>query len=594
MTTDDWVSFEATHSFKVDTLGVMNRDGRPRRRTKKRDSSDSRATWMEKPIASDASWLPLPPPRYQEAASDDWDLSRYQEVASESRDDRDLSMLNRTQANLPPLTPHRRDRASTTCSDVNHSRKSSIASSSRQRENPSTRTKTYERPISRGDSGSEDRDQPPDDTSLLTRQRTLSRNGTDSPSGRRRSSSKAESPRRARSSSRTRVESPSPSNRAHLSSTTRIDSPSSQRNRGTHPLTNPKAQARSRVESPSPSNRAHLSSRTRIDSPSPPRSRGIHPLTSPETQTRSRGRSSSSPRSESRRRSRSLSSRQATSPSRTQIKSRHPSSTASVGRGFPPRHADSLPVNFEHFGGRHGGKNNQSVSRELVQISQAAESTNSSRKEGGVMERLFGDKVSEEAKHRHRSHSVASIGSLGTAQHSGRIHSRVLLCATVYKNAATGLWIATINTNQKGVATNPKTASKYLKAFSFSTEREAREAAIANAPPKMMPFDESLNCFVCQGKFAVFRRACHCRNCGACVCSSCTTAWSSKMLPETYNLKNESVVKICKSCSYLTDSFRKSLLKGDLEEALNLYATGNINLRCPLPASSGTKKIEIM
>jgi hypothetical protein len=210
------------------------------------------------------------------------------------------------------------------------------------------------------------------------------------------------------------------------------------------------------------------------------------------------------------------------------------------------------------------------------------------------LERFFGDPVSEEAKNRHRAHSSASIGSLGTAQKPESIHPRVLLCATVYRNAATGLWIATINTNQKGVATNPKTASKYLKAFSFSSEQEAREAAIANAPPKMIPFDQSPNCFVCRGKFAVFRRACHCRNCGACVCSACTTAWYSKMLPETYNLKNESVVKICKNCSHLTDSFRKALLKGDFEAALNLYATGNINLRCPLPATSGTKKSEIM
>jgi hypothetical protein len=144
------------------------------------------------------------------------------------------------------------------------------------------------------------------------------------------------------------------------------------------------------------------------------------------------------------------------------------------------------------------------------------------------------------------------------------------------------------------VATDPKLASKYLKAFSFGSEQEAREAAIANAPPKMMLFEESPNCFVCKGKFAVFRRARHCRNCGACVCGSCTTSWSSRMLPETYNLKNESVVKVCRSCSFLTDSFRKALLKGDLDEAIELYHTGNINLRCPLPAPVCNKKAEIM
>lgn len=224
-------------------------------------------------------------------------------------------------------------------------------------------------------------------------------------------------------------------------------------------------------------------------------------------------------------------------------------------------------------------------------------SKKSTRKEGGILERFFGDHVSEEAKNGFRNtsvHSNVSVGSLGASQQAESIHPRVLLSATVYKNAATNLWITTINTNQKGVATNPKLAAKYLKAFSFPSEQEAREAAIANAPPKMMMFEESSNCFVCKGKFAVFRRARHCRNCGACVCGGCTTTWPSKMLPETYNLKNESVVKVCKSCSYLTDSFRKALLKGDLDEAVEFYHTGNINLRCPLPAPSGAKKVEIM
>lgn len=214
------------------------------------------------------------------------------------------------------------------------------------------------------------------------------------------------------------------------------------------------------------------------------------------------------------------------------------------------------------------------------------------------MERFFGNQVTDEAKNGFRNssvHSSGSVGSLGNnAQQAESIHPRVLLSATVYRNAATGLWISTINTNQKGVATNPKLASKYLKAFSFPSEQEAREAAIANAPPKMMLFEESPNCFVCKGKFAVFRRARHCRNCGACVCGGCTTTWSSRMLPETYNLKNESIVNVCKSCSYLADSFRKALLKGDLNEAVELYHTGNINLRCPLPAADGAKKAEIM
>jgi hypothetical protein len=216
------------------------------------------------------------------------------------------------------------------------------------------------------------------------------------------------------------------------------------------------------------------------------------------------------------------------------------------------------------------------------------------------MEKLFGDQVSDEAKQGYlpRSDGVSptnngSVSSVVSWQQPERIHSRILLTATVYHNTATNLWIATINTNQKGVAKNPSTASKFLKAFSFSSEKEARESAIANAPPKMMKFEDNPSCFICRGKFAMFRRACHCRNCGVCVCNSCATTWPSKSIPETYNLKKESTVKICKSCHFLSSAFKKSLLDGDYEEAIALYGSGNINLRTPFPQHS-KKKEEMM
>ena len=64
------------------------------------------------------------------------------------------------------------------------------------------------------------------------------------------------------------------------------------------------------------------------------------------------------------------------------------------------------------------------------------------------------------------------------------------------------------------------------------------------------------------------------------------------MIPDTYNLKKESTVKICKSCDALSKSFKKALLTGNYEDAIALYGTGNINLRTPFPISS--KKDEIM
>jgi hypothetical protein len=64
------------------------------------------------------------------------------------------------------------------------------------------------------------------------------------------------------------------------------------------------------------------------------------------------------------------------------------------------------------------------------------------------------------------------------------------------------------------------------------------------------------------------------------------------VIPATYNLKNESLVKICLSCDSLSRSFKTALLAGDYEEAVALYGTGNINLRTPFPVSN--KKEELM
>jgi hypothetical protein len=220
-------------------------------------------------------------------------------------------------------------------------------------------------------------------------------------------------------------------------------------------------------------------------------------------------------------------------------------------------------------------------------------------KRATLMEKLFGDSVEKQHEALLPNHQPPQSISLSNgyrmtdeAGPHATIRPRILLAATVYHNTATNLWIATINTNQRGVAKNPATANKFLKAFSFATEREARESAIANAPPKMMPFSESPVCFGCHVKFAVFRRAAHCRNCGVCVCSSCTTTWPMKMIPATYNLKHESAVKICRSCHSLHVLFKRALLHGDWEEAVALYETGNVNLRSPFAVSS--KKEEVM
>ena len=112
---------------------------------------------------------------------------------------------------------------------------------------------------------------------------------------------------------------------------------------------------------------------------------------------------------------------------------------------------------------------------------QCAMSPLNSRKEGGLMERLFfGSQAEADGSNLNRRESSFTFASETTFRLPDKVHPRILLSATVYQNAATSLWIATINTNQRGVATNPATASKYLKAFSFTCEKEARESAIAN------------------------------------------------------------------------------------------------------------------
>ena len=226
-----------------------------------------------------------------------------------------------------------------------------------------------------------------------------------------------------------------------------------------------------------------------------------------------------------------------------------------------------------------------------------------------LKEKLFGDSVSAEARRSYLpprtpqgSLSATSLNTVGSSDRSATqpdrsaaqpeaVYTRTLLTASVYHNQATDLWITTINTNQKPSATNKSNAARYLKAFSFFTEREARESAYANAPPRMTPFSECPNCFICRGRFAVFRRSSHCRNCGVSVCGSCSTSWSARMIPETYNVKKAKSVKICKSCNFLAGAFRHALLEGQYDEAIALYNTGNINLRCPFMNVKGGGEI---
>jgi len=189
-------------------------------------------------------------------------------------------------------------------------------------------------------------------------------------------------------------------------------------------------------------------------------------------------------------------------------------------------------------------------------------------------ERLFGDK---------RPHEV------GAEINPGDYSTRTLLPNEVFFNGHTKLWVVTLHTDQKSLDRGDSaTAVQSMQAYSFRTEAKAREAVLAMATPRMKSFDDHPRCFDCGGKFAFFRRACHCRNCGTCICKiDCSVQWPRQSAPSTYNTKDENLMNICRSCHHLSSLFRDALLSGDEDKVLELYETGNINLRSPFAHVKG-------
>jgi FYVE zinc finger len=568
----DWVPFDHGN-VKFEATALKAKRGESVRR--KNSSNQSTESWMKKPINSDASWLPVAPP-----------VARAPEAQSKS-----AALQSPAQVTRPRVLARRTSTSTTATNPV-----SSDSSSSSDRNSIRNRGRTADLIVSPQMDVIPDRSQRSRST-RRSQTASVPPSGTAPPpqssskSGRGRSSSRARtsqpSPARRRSLSQQRQPSPAPngrgrsSSRTQTSSTTRTRSTSRARSSSRTPTVATKRRSRSNSRTSSVQPRARSSSRTRTtphDSSTQLSASGhshlpVRQESAGNVSQRSRSRSRGGPPP-------------CTSRTRREMSGIRSSCASSVGPGLPPRHSPTTRPGDDHSVhtvdpnlGRDITFGNASSHPHSPTTSQGQKN-----KRSVLMEKLFGNTVDR--------NSGAAVGPNAFLDRGESIHPRILLTATVYHNTATNLWITTINTNQKGVAKNPATASKYLKAFSFASEREARESAIANAPPKMLPFTENPICFLCQGKFAVFRRAGHCRNCGVCVCNNCSTSWPSRMIPDTYNLKKESSVKICKSCDALSKSFKKALLTGNYEDAIALYGTGNINLRTPFPVSS--KKDEIM
>lgn len=566
-----WVAFDQSE-VQFETTAKAKRGESVRRHRPTLSSNNSTDSWMNKPINSDSSWLPVAPPPLR---SNDKD----------TRSQRERRRPPTTLTVQEPLISMRHLKRSNSSS--NPASSSDSSASSKERNDGSTAL-LVSPPISNSSDRGRTRGKqpaPPVTTTPVhggSRGRSSSRtrssnlttsNGRRSVSQQRRNSSKSNTGR-GRSSSRTRTQTGTTSSQNRKRSSSRHN----QRSRSTSRNPSTRNQRRTRSTSRTPTGgeqqRSRSSSRPRI---SRQNSAGSVPLRQDQAMnnsSRSRNRGGPPP-----------------STARTRRELRL-SSASSVGPGLPPRHSPSMRSGDDgscHTADPNLGRSisfGNALAAHPPSPSLSRSSSKSKSKRGALMEKLFGNQVERVVPTTDGNSSIPSI------KKDDCIHPRILLTATVYHNMATNLWITTINTNQKGVAKNPTTASKYLKAFSFASEREARESAIANAPPKMLPFSEHPGCFLCEGKFAVFRRAGHCRNCGVCICNTCSTHWPAKMIPDTYNLKKESTVKICKSCDALSKAFKKSLLTGNYEDAIALYGTGNINLRTPFPSSS--KKEEIM
>jgi hypothetical protein len=199
-------------------------------------------------------------------------------------------------------------------------------------------------------------------------------------------------------------------------------------------------------------------------------------------------------------------------------------------------------------------------------------------KHKSVREKLFGD--------------AARSTDVDVAATPDCIRKRDSLEWSVQRNQTTNTWVTLVHTNQKALEINDKhEIEKSAQCYPEPTEEQAVETGLAMATPRMLPFDENPICHVCKVKFALLRRPRHCRTCGVCICTSCSVTWSSKMIPETYNFKNESQVHVCLACYFVSNSFRDALLAGDYDVVRKLYLTGNLNLRAPVPVSNPKQEV---
>lgn len=170
------------------------------------------------------------------------------------------------------------------------------------------------------------------------------------------------------------------------------------------------------------------------------------------------------------------------------------------------------------------------------------------------------------------------------------IVTRTSLPYTIEHNELTLSWTSLINTNQRALDEgNTEKVEETNFTMTFQTLQEARAACHAFAPPRMHSFADSPKCHVCNKNFnKILRRASHCKNCGVCVCSSCSINWPSCMFPVSYRFnKRKRYYRVCVACDWLNTAFRQALLLGNIDKAKALESSGNINTRTPFANMRG-------
>lgn len=105
---------------------------------------------------------------------------------------------------------------------------------------------------------------------------------------------------------------------------------------------------------------------------------------------------------------------------------------------------------------------------------------------------------------------------------------------------------------------------------------------LALAPPTWEPNNGRTGtalCLICASSFGMLKRKHHCRNCGRLVCASCSEKrWLPNMLPPEFNKNSERSLRVCDMCYSATEGFRKALLAGDSQEAIQIFS--GCRIRC--------------